>query len=563
MPDGNPAFIVFGPFRLDRAGRRLTRGGNLVPLGGRAFDLLCLLAVAGGEVVTKDELLTGAWRDQRVDENNLQIQISALRRALGTATIATVTGRGYRLAVTPQSQDLPASDTTADAPTLAVLPFSNIGGSPEDQFVADGIADDLITELSKAQSFLVIARTSSFRYRESIVDVRRVANELNVRYVLIGAVRRDADRVRVTTQLVDATTLNNLWADKFDRPLSDLFAMLDDIAYAVAAAITPLIAAAELRRVLRKPPDSLSAWEAYQRGLWHYLTFRLEEFPTARALFSRAVEIDPALAAGYTALAWLQLSEAGYYGLVPFEEAAALSADLARKAVALNPRDAEGHAALAFALYNQGSYDAASYHVERSLAASPSCSGAYQVSGMSYLFAEETAKAREHLTIAYRLDPRGIHSVATIPTMIAESYYFDRDYERAAKALRRAIADNPSNPMAYRWLTAALGQLGRTEEAHAALQWTTTQWPDSFRQYTARRAPFFPPKHFRAYAGWLFRDSSDGRSYHSCRATGWPQESRLDEITVDTFTTHCSNPLSDGNVRLSWPGASAFSVSEA
>lgn len=264
MPSDGPQLIAFGPFRLDRRGRRLTRAGAEVPLGGRAFDVLCALAAAGGEAVAKDTLLDQVWPGLTVEENNLQVQISALRKALGDGMIVTIPGRGYRLTMTPFDEPPLAPDAPTGKPSIAVLPFANRSGDIEQEYFADAVADDIITDLSRDRSLFVIARTSSFAYRAHAADVRQIARELGVRYILEGSVRRGVDRLRVTAQLIDAETGNHLWADRYDRSFQDLFALQDEIAAEVSKAISPAVAGAEQRRTLRRRPESLSAWEAYQ-----------------------------------------------------------------------------------------------------------------------------------------------------------------------------------------------------------------------------------------------------------------------------------------------------------
>ena len=176
-------------------------------------------------------------------------------------------------------------------PSIAVLPFANLNADPEQEYFADGIADDIITELSRSRSLFVIARNSSFTYRGRSVDVRQVARELGVRYVLEGSVRRSAERVRVTTQLVEADTGNHIWAERYDRSLSQIFAVQDEITLAVVTAIQPAVAGAELLRVLRKPPQSLGAWELYQRGLWHMAKANPSDNALAQQFFHRAIAL--------------------------------------------------------------------------------------------------------------------------------------------------------------------------------------------------------------------------------------------------------------------------------
>jgi TolB-like protein len=195
--------VAFGPFRLDPRGRRLTQAGIEVPLGRRAFDVLCALAAAGGEAVSKDTLLDQVWPGLTVEENNLQVQISALRKALDDGMIATIPGRGCRLTMVPSGGRSP-SDATAGKPSIAVLPFTNMSDDIEQEYFADGVADDIITELARVRPLFVIARNSSFAYKGRVVDVRQIASELGVRYILEGSIRRGAGRLRINAQLIDA-----------------------------------------------------------------------------------------------------------------------------------------------------------------------------------------------------------------------------------------------------------------------------------------------------------------------------------------------------------------------
>ena len=185
----------------------------------------------------------------------------------------------------PSGDDKPEKSLLSDKPSIAVLAFSNMSGDIDQEYFADGIANDIITELSRIRLFFVIARTSSFAYKKQTVDVKQVARELGVRYLVEGSVRRSGERVRITAQLIDAETGNHIWAERYDREIKDIFAIQDEITLAVTKAIRPAVADAEQWRALRKPPEKLSAWEAYQRGLWHLLNFQQEDLPSCSAVF--------------------------------------------------------------------------------------------------------------------------------------------------------------------------------------------------------------------------------------------------------------------------------------
>ena len=205
-----------------------------------------------------------------------------------------------------QSNIFQTSLALPDKPSVAVLAFTNISTDPEQEFFADGIAEDVITALSRYPSLFVIARNSSFTYKNRAVDMKQVARELGVRYVLEGSLRKAGSRIRVTAQLVEAETGKHVWADRYDRDHSDIFALQDEITEAVTIAIAPAIADAEQHRVIRKPPGSLDVWAAYQRGLWHLSKFTPEDNTFAETFFQQAMDLDPTFSGGYGGLAAAQ-----------------------------------------------------------------------------------------------------------------------------------------------------------------------------------------------------------------------------------------------------------------
>jgi len=229
-------------------------------------------------------------------------------------------------------------------PSIAVLPFANMSGDPEQDFFADGMVEEIITALSRYPSLLVIARNSSFTFKGRAINVKQVGLELGVRYVLEGSMRKAGNRIRVSAQLVEAETGNHIWAERYDRNLADIFALQDEITEAVTVAGAPAIADAEQHRVLRKPPGSLDAWGAYQRGLWHLSKASAEDNALAEKFFQRAIDLDPIFAGGYTGLA-AALNRAGAL-FHTRNRAEALSAEeaLARRAVALDGGNAEARA---------------------------------------------------------------------------------------------------------------------------------------------------------------------------------------------------------------------------
>ena len=260
--------VSFGRFRLDLSQRQLARDGVPVPLGSRALDILCALALAKGEVVSKDELMTRVWPGLVVDENNIQVHVSALRKALDEGTsgqthLMTVPGRGYRLVgLKPQlsasaaDPDHSSGPAPSDKPSIAVLPFQNMSGDPEQEYFADGMVDEIITGLSRIKWLSVISRNSTFIYKNKPAAIKEVADKFGVRYVLEGGVRKSGNRVRITAQLIDAKTDAHLWAEQYDRVLEDVFALQDEITMCVIGAIEPSLRKAEIDRVKRQRPTT-------------------------------------------------------------------------------------------------------------------------------------------------------------------------------------------------------------------------------------------------------------------------------------------------------------------
>jgi adenylate cyclase len=303
-----------------------------------------------------------------------------------------------------------------DKPSVAVLPFTNMSNDPEQEFFADGIAEDVITALSRYPSLFVIARNSCFTYKGRAVDVKQVGHELGVRYVLEGGLRKAGNRIRVTAQLVEARSGNHVWAERYDRDLADIFAVQDEIAEAVTIAIAPAIAQAEQQRAMRKPPDSLDAWAAYQRGLWHLGKANADDNAHAESFFQLAIRLDPNFAGGYYGLASAQHQGARLFHTRDLAEAQSTAEALARQAVALDPADAQAHALLAITLMLGGDHEGARAEAEQALAINPNLARAHGSLGATLIF---SGRPREGLCCSWNLySPRSArsrvgHSLAT------------------------------------------------------------------------------------------------------------------------------------------------------
>jgi len=404
----------------------------------------------------------------------------------------------YRIIIEPSRRpatpkpEIPAL-ALPDKPSVAVLPFTNMSGDPEQEFVSDGVAEDVITALSHYPSLFVIARNSSFTYKGRAVDVKQVGRELGVRYVLEGSVRKAGNRIRVTAQLIEAGTSNHVWAERYDRDLADIFAMQDELTEALTTALAPAIADAELRRAMRKPPESLDAWAAYQRGLWHLSKATPDDDATAESFFKQAIDLDPTFAGGYSALALYQLQAAAIYQKLDLPSAQRSAEALARRAAALDGADAEARSCLGWALQARGETDGALAEIERALSMSPNLAIAHGQRGATLIFAGRPREGLTALETCIRLDPRDPYLAVRL-LHVACGLYFCSEYEASIEAAKRLIRSFPDFPMIYRWPAAALGQLGRTAEAKEALEKAVSRAPAAFDMYVRTRAPWFRPE---------------------------------------------------------------------
>ena len=304
-----------------------------------------------------------------------------------------------------------------------------------------------------------------------------------------AACAKASNRIRVTAQLVEAETGRHVWAERYDRDLADIFALQDEITEAVTIAVAPAIAEAELQRAMRKPPQNLDAWAAYQRGLWHQARFTAEDNRLAQQFFQQAIDLDPRFSGGYAGLAAALSVAATAFATVDFAEASRSAEGLVRRAVALDPANAEAGAYLSWALILRGDFEGALSEAERALALAPNLAWARQTNGAALIFSGRPQEGLAALETALRLDPRNPWRAGQL-LQIAVGHYFCREYETAAEVARRATRSYPDFPIPYRWLAAALGQLGHTEKAKAALEKAVAISPASFDRHVRYGLPF-------------------------------------------------------------------------
>jgi len=380
-----------------------------------------------------------------------------------------------------------------DKPSIAVLSFANMSSDPEQEFFADGIAEDVITALSRYPSLFVIARNSSFTYKDRAVDVKQIGRELGVRYVLEGSLRKSGKRIRVTAQLVEAETGSQVWAERYDRDPADIFAVQDEITEAVTIAIAPAIADAEQQRAMRKPPGSLDAWAAYQRGLWHLGKATREHHAQAEKFFQQAIDLDPNFAGGYRGLADARGFAFALDQTLNLAEGLNSREMLARRALELDSADAEARSALAHVLAGRGDYQGGLVEAKRALAMTPNLSIAHGALGFVLTFSGRPKEGLASLETAIRLDPHG-SQVAVKMNQVAIAQYYSGNYDAAVETARQVIRSFPDYPLAYRWLAAALGQLGQTADAKQVLEEAIAVAPASFDIYVRNRVPWMRPE---------------------------------------------------------------------
>ena len=421
-------------------------------------------------------------------------QVKNIARPISAHRIRVAQGVGVPSAfpLRPVTAPQPAL-ALPDKPSVAVLPFTNMSGDPEQEFVSDGIAEDVITALSRYPSLFVIARNSCFTYKGHAVDVKKVGRELGVRYVLEGGVRKAGNRIRVTAQLIDAESSNHVWAERYDRDLADVFALQDEITESVTIAIAPAIADAELHRAVRKSPGSLDSWAAYQRGLWHLSIANPDDNETAQSFFQQAIDRDSTFAGGYSGLALAQLQAAAVYQKLGLLEAQSSAEALARRAVALDGADAEARSCLGWSLQARGELDGALADIDRALAMSPNLAVAHGQRGATLIFSGRPNEGLAAIQTSIRLDPRDPFSAIRL-LHIACGLYFSREYEAVVEAAKRLIRSYPDFPMIYRWPAAALGQLNRAVEAKEWLEMAISLAPAAFDMYVRKRVPWFRPE---------------------------------------------------------------------
>jgi TolB-like protein len=449
---------TFGPFRLDSTAEMLFCHTEPVALGQRALALLCVLIDRAGKPASKDELIQAAWPGLAVDDSNLTVQIAALRRALavvpgGENWIETLPRRGYRFigpAIKVESAETVAKTETTlrppDIPSIAILPFQNLSGDPEQEYFADGIVEEIITALSRFQHLFVIARNSTFSYKGRAVDVTEVGRALGVRYVLEGSVRKSQNRVRIAGQLIEASSSKQLWADRFDGALENIFDLQDQVTASVVGAIAPMVEQAEIERARHKPTESLDAYDFFLRGMAKAHQQTDAAIAEALQLFFKAIEHDDGFGSAYGMAAYCFLLRRVFLWMTDPATERVETTRLARRAAETGWDDALALARAGHALATAaGELDSAAVMIDRARNLNPNLAVAWYASGWLRNLLGEPRTAIQHMAYAMRLSPRDPETCRMQAGMAFAQFLLSR-YDEALSWAQMASLQQPRYP---------------------------------------------------------------------------------------------------------------------
>ncbi len=461
--------LRFGRFEWFPERRQLLADGAPTELGARAFDLLSALIEHRDRVVTKDELLRRVWQGVVVEANNLSVQVAALRKVVGPGAIATVPGRGYRWAA-ELLEDLSGSAEPQEAmhrPTISVLPFVNAAGQPDEEYFADGLADDIAASLARSSWLLVIAQDSARAFRDSALPVREVCRQLGAHYLVRGSVRRARGCFRVSAELVHGQDGEVLLAERYDRPLDDLFAVQDELAERIVATIEPLCLNRESARAVARGTRDLQHWDLLMRARWHYWRSSRSHITEAHRLIDLALQRQPDDVAALGMKAFSLATEV-WSGWAADPKAKMLEAQrVAQRAVALDEQDSFAHFALGVTLAGLGLLERAIAEQRRALELYPHFAAAAGELGRLLAFAGQPAEARLWTQRAMQTSPTEPRvSLWLFGLAIAD--FVDGRYAQAVQHASRAVAHRPDWFFNHYLLAACLACTGDMPAARSA-----------------------------------------------------------------------------------------------
>jgi TolB-like protein/DNA-binding winged helix-turn-helix (wHTH) protein len=516
--------LVFGDYVLDRERRELRRGSEQIALEPQVFDVLTHLVQNRDRVVTKDDLIASVWDGRIVSDSTLTSRINAARRAVGDrgdkqAIIKTYARKGFRFVgdvriggdgdgssgpaergeIAPAAALPQADASVADEgrrpgaalkwggrPSVAVLPFSNLSGDPEQEYFSDGITEDIITALSRHRSLAVITRNGNFASKGAGGDLRQAGLTLGAEYLVEGSVRKAGERVRITTQLVETEGGRQLWAEKYDRDMQNLFALQDEITTTIAARIEPEVGLAERLRVERKAVPALHAWDFFRLGTKHFYKSTPADNLEAQRLFRRAIELDANLAEAYGYLSYAIVLSMVYFDAEPNEERLAEAVAIGRKGVELDDQDGLIRFMYGRALLATKAYGDALAELETAVELNPCLALSYCGLGDSLAYEGRITEAIPYFQKAIELSPYDPLRWAFY-SYRALAHIFAQDFELASDWAQKATRVPNAHYWAFAHRVSALGHLDRTKDLHAATNELLQRKPDFSCSFALKR----------------------------------------------------------------------------
>ena len=523
----------FAEFEIDLSQQELRRRGEFIHIEPQVFDLIVHLVRNHDRIVSKDELIDTIWHGRIISEAALSSRVNAARRALGDngndqSLIRTQHKRGFRFVGQVQAVEMPETEggahpshdgsidsesspisvsvaaevsnldnivsesVRAEAVTrlsIAVMPFGNMSDDPENDYFSYGLTEDIIRLLARNRWLSVISRHSTIGFQGRVVDAREIGEQLNVKYVLLGSVRKNRDAVRITAELVRAADGQQLWSDRYDLQLEYIFDIQDEMARQIAATIEPELSKVEQQLAARKPPENLDAWDCYQRGLWNLWRFTTPGFDSAETYFKRAIAEDPHFARGHGALSYVNIQRA--FLDEPDVRAARLETALrqARTSVSLDDLDCFCQCALGRVLCLTRQNDEALAALDLSLELNPSFAQAYFAQGFNLLWHGRETDAETLLDRATVLSPRDNH-LWSFHHVRAWTHFSLGEYDIAVEFARRATRQSNATYQAFAPLAASLGILGDRTQAQVAAADLLQRKP-GYNTATARQELFY------------------------------------------------------------------------
>lgn len=538
------------PFRVadwlvDPATYRLHRGGDQVKIEPKVMDVLLYLADRAGEVVTREELEEAVCPGTVVGYDALTGTMRKLRKAFGDEPkhpqiIETVSKKGYRLIAPIQPTDKlfetvevsgnrtatmtkifwgtglrwitaavallasagviyslilwRGSDSFtgrgAETISIAVIPFDNLSDNREQQYFADGMTDDLITDLTRISSLFVISRDSTFAYKGALPDVRQIAHELNVHYILHGSVRRSGDQVRINAHLTDATTDKQLWAERFDGETKDLFRLQDDITDKIVTALALKLTTADRQYLARKDTDNLKAYENYLKGEQLFFRYAKTSNNEAREFFKKAIELDQKYARAYSMLAWTHTFDAMNAWTDSRKRSLATGERLANQALALEETLPLAYFIRGLVYRERGEYVKALVEAEKAVALDPNYANGHVLHATLLYYAGRPAEGLERMKVAIQLNP---HYPYNYPFHLGQAYFILERYPEAIDAFKQGLETNPVSERLHVWLAAAYAQAGRVDDAKWEIEQVLTVNPEFSLGRIRQAFPFKDP----------------------------------------------------------------------